>query len=118
MASYYQPTQQFITSLPSNDKEENEIVTITFKADWDSELETTVIVDDKLSIDSIIQYILEEDVLDDLDTKKFVDEYKFRIQNKSDKKLSLKWSRLKTLREINSTKNCGLQPSNQLIKVI
>jgi len=76
-----------------------DIMTITFRAEWDEELETSVIIEDSLSSSSTMDSVMAEgEVLDDLGVSAdTIVDYKFLIKKKTGSTVTLKWKRYKKL---------------------
>jgi len=87
----------FLTN--SNNNTRDDITAITFRADWDDDLEVSVIIEDNLSDNSAMDLVMKKgDVFDDLDVPmETIDEYKFLIQKMNKSRLTLKWERFKNL---------------------
>ena len=76
-----------------------DITALTFKAAWDDELEVSVIIEDPLSLDSVMEMMmLEGDVFIDLGALiEEISTYKFLVLKKNGGNLSFKWNKFKTI---------------------
>ena len=87
--------------IPSSDNgsnAENLIVSITFKALWFEDEEVSVLIEDRLTLDSTMKDIVREgDVLNELGATNEAHAYKALIQKKSGGKLTLKWSQFEKI---------------------
>ena len=94
--------QQLQTSSSSvgviNDKGDGgDIVVVTFMAQWDDELETSVIINDTLSSASTIEMAMHDgDVYADLGVSAdAVQDYKFIIKKNGEGKMTFNWAKIK-----------------------
>ena len=74
-----------------------DIIALTFKAAWDDELEVSVIIEDTLSVNSVMLLVMEYgDVFDDLGVQAdTIASYKFVVAKKNGGKLTFKWDKFK-----------------------
>ena len=99
------PHHALYPSLPSvppvniSGVDSGDITALTFKAAWDDELEVSVIIEDPLSLDSVMEMVmLEGDVFVDLGALiEEISTYKFLVLKKNGGNLSFKWNKFKTI---------------------
>ena len=77
-----------------------DIVAITFKAEWDTDMEVSVIIDETLTPESMMEEVMDEGgVFDDFGLSiEDMDKYKIIVQKKSLGRLTFKWNRFKHLK--------------------
>ena len=77
-----------------------DLIAITFKAEWDTDMEVSVIIDDTLSPESMMEEVMDEGcVFADFGLRiEDMDKYKAIVQKKSLGRLTFKWSRFKHLK--------------------
>ena len=96
-------TLPLITTLPT--VLHDELVGLTFKADWDTQEEVSVMIVDNLSINSTMDDVITEgDVLLELAADSDMSEYKYLIQKRSGGHFTLKWDKFKRMSISNLTR--------------
>ena len=93
-------TIQSSSSLSNNrEGSDSDITAITFKADWDDDLEVSVLVEESISSNSMMELVMEEGgVFEDLGVSAdTINSYKLLVQTQNGKKLTLKWNKFKKI---------------------
>ena len=77
-----------------------DITAVTFRTDWDTDLEASIVIDGTLTPDSMMEVVMKEGgVFDDLGlTLNTINRYKFLVQKKSGNYLTFKWENFKNLK--------------------
>lgn len=76
----------------------DDIIAITFRAEWDEQEESSVMLEDTLTVDATMEEILEVgDIISDLEADGTALDYKYLIQKRGGRELTLKWGKFKDL---------------------